>query len=282
MNTGASIRARLLNVAKQRQLNYQLVLINYFQERLLFRLSKSRYAEDFILKGGLFIYAYHKQITRPTKDADLLSTFSPLDEDKLVQIFSFIAAMKFDDGVEFDSQNISKTPINKNQQEPGLRLGITGSIDTIHQTIKIDIAFGDVIIPEPQFINYPNLLSDMEPISIKAYSIESVLAEKIHAIISLGYANSRMKDIYDVYHILEKEKYEVSILKAALEKTFNNRQSSFSIQPEIFNPEFANDTKLLNLWSQFIKRNDLDNNKSFKEYIASIKSVVLPIWNELS
>jgi predicted nucleotidyltransferase component of viral defense system len=211
MNKGASIRQKLLNISKSKEENvtFQTIIVRYLHERLLFRLSQSEYKNHFFLKGGALIYALDNKITRPTKDLDLLGQSVPGDLESVKTIFQEICSINDNDAVTFLAETITVEPIKEEDKYEGVRLHIDGKFDSIKQRLQVDIGFGDVIFPEPQIIHYPLLLSENSPVELKTYTIESIIAEKVHAMVVLGLANSRMKDFYDgnsrLYLIRKKE-----------------------------------------------------------------------------
>lgn len=186
-NYGKSVRARLLKVAKSNNVYYQTLLTRYFHERLLFRISKSSYRSNFILKGGALMYVYECFAARPTLDIDFLGTGISNEGEAVVNAFRTICSVACEeDGVEFDTGHISFRNITEFREYHGIRLSLPVRMDTISQVLTMDVGFGDIITPAPVDTDYPLLLGDMPGINIMAYSIETVIAEKMHAIIDLG------------------------------------------------------------------------------------------------
>ncbi len=162
-----------------------------------------------------------------------------------------------------------------------LPISIEGGFDTIKQQIQIDVGFGDIIIPEAQLIEYPSLLSKIKPAIIKAYSIESVISEKFHAMIVLSYSNSRMKDFYDVYSLMKSNQMDRVTLKESIKSTFVRRETSLNQLPSFFDEEFLSDAKLNTLWRQFMKKNKLELKIEFQDVVSSISLELKPIWDSL-
>lgn len=190
-----SIRARLLNVAKQEEVFYQTILTRYFQERLLYRISQTRYRENFYLKGGALMYAYERFAARPTLDIDFLGTHISNDGERIAEAFREICAVDCqEDGVQFACDKIVTQNITEFKDYHGVRLSIPVAMDTIAQVLTMDVGFGDVVTPHPVSLDYPLLLEGLPEASILAYSTETVIAEKMHAIIDLADQSSRMKD----------------------------------------------------------------------------------------
>jgi predicted nucleotidyltransferase component of viral defense system len=199
-----SIRAALFNLAKREGLIFQFVVIRYLHERLLYRLSVSEYASMFFLKGGALLYALEGLHTRPTVDIDMLAKHVNNDKERVKAIFRTICEIGYDaDCVVFDSGSIVAGGIAENSKYGGVRLCINARFDTVRQRLQVDIGFGDIVTPAPVTLIYPTLLDKLESPEIKAYSIETVIAEKFQAMIDLGTFNSRMKDFYDVYVLLK-------------------------------------------------------------------------------
>ncbi len=271
-----SIQDKLRNVAKFAKKDFQLILTRYFQERLLFRLSQSAHSEHFCLKGGVLLYALERETSRPTLDLDLLSLEVKMDKMLFTEIFGEICSLVFqEDGVEFNSGKISVEEIMEQRQYAGLQIKIPVSLGNMRQMMKIDIGFGDVVTPSPNKMTYPTLL-DMAAPEIKAYSSETVIAEKFEAMIDLAESNSRMKDFYDVYQLLSRKRYDPEILKLAIAQTFKKRQTTLTSNHPLFSPAFANDPNRQQLWSNFLRRTKLDESIGFDAVLGLIRAVLMP------
>ncbi len=282
-NTGKSIRTRLLNIAKKENLSFQLVIIRYMQERLLFRLGMSEYAENFCLKGGVLLYVYSRERSRPTLDIDFLGTNIPNELESLKSAFRDICSMHYPlDGVTFDTASISAEEIANQDKYPGIRLFVLAELDTIRQRIQVDVGFGDVVIPSPIMLPYPTLLPDSGIPVVHAYSLETVVAEKFEAMIDLSVLNSRMKDFYDVYQILTTRGLDSHLLEDSIRETFRNRTTLYSHDHALFTPGFALDDNRLKQWNIFLIRNHLDTSLDFTTVISRIHSVLFPIWERMA
>jgi len=282
MNKGASIKAKLQNIARKENIAFQVLIFRFLHERFLYRLSKSKFQNSFFLKGGSLLYAFENELTRPTKDLDLLGLNITNDAVYLKLIFQEIALIEDDDAVWFDSNSISSEIIKEEEKYEGVRLFIEGGFDSIKNRIQIDIGFSDVIIPKGQLINYPLLLTDLSPVSIQAYSKESIIAEKLHAMIVLSYSNSRMKDFYDVYVLIKTTDFDKEILSKSIEATFQRRETVIPNNPSLFEIEFGLDSNLNLLWNHFLKKNKLSLSIEFKEIVEKIKIEFEPILNALT
>ena len=190
-----SIKAKLLNLAKKERLDYQLLVIRYLYERLLYRLSVSDYRDKFFLKGGALLYAFEKEYPRPTLDIDFLGVKIKNDVAHIKNVFTEICSLPCkEDGVDFEIKTITTEEITKQKDYTGIRLSLVAHLDSIRQVMKIDTGFGDVVTPKPLIIAYPALMEDLPQAKVFAYSLESVIAEKFQAMIELSEVNSRYKN----------------------------------------------------------------------------------------
>ena len=278
-----SIRTRLLNIAKKENISFQLVIIRYIQERLLYRLSLSLYANNFCLKGGVLLYIYHREQTRPTLDIDFLGTNIPNESDSLKSAFNEICAIYYPpDAVTFDTSSIVAEEIAGQDEYPGIRLFVNANLDTIRQRIQVDIGFGDIVIPAPVQLNFPTLLPGSGIPVVQAYSLETVVAEKFEAMIDLSVINSRMKDFYDVYQILTTQPLNPKNLEEAIRETFLNRSTAYTSDHALFSDSFPIDANRLRQWKVFLVKNHLDQTIVFNEVTRIIREFLFPIWERLS
>ena len=179
-NYGKSIRSKLLNVAKKEDVFYQTVLTRYFQERLLYRMSQTRYRDNFYLKGGALMYAFERFAARPTLDIDFLGHNISNEGNIVIAAFREICSVPYEeDGIIFDIEHITAQNITEFKDYHGIRLSIPVQMDTISQVMTMDIGFGDVVTPSPVCLEYPLLLEHLPVPNILAYSIETVIAEKM-------------------------------------------------------------------------------------------------------
>src|ERR1035437_9226840 len=199
-NIAGSVKARLVNYSHKNSLEFNSVLLQYLQERFLFRISKSTYSNNFILKGALLFLAHEISRSRPTKDIDLLGNSLTNNTETLKEIFREIASINYEDGIVFDKGTISAEEIIDQEEYHGIRINLIAKLGSVRQQIQIDIGFGDIISPGSFEIDYPTLL-DFEAPHLKVYSLESAVAEKFEAAVSLGLATSRMKDYYDIHFL---------------------------------------------------------------------------------
>lgn len=278
-NYGKSIRARLLNVAKQEDVYYQTILTRYFQERLLYRISQTRYRENFYLKGGALMYAYERFAARPTLDIDFLGTHISNDGERITEAFREICAVECEeDGVKFASDKIVTQNITEFKDYHGIRLSIPVTMDTIAQAMTMDIGFGDVVTPHPVLLDYPLLLEGLPEASILAYSTETVIAEKMHAIIDLADQSSRMKDYYDLYHILTSFKYDNAILQDAINRTFENRHTPYNADTMLFRNDFPDHPQMQVRWTAFLRKATIKSSLSFSDVARWLQEALKPYW----
>jgi predicted nucleotidyltransferase component of viral defense system len=278
----ASIQDRLRNVAKSTGKDFQLILTRYFQERLLFRLSQTTHRDNFCLKGGALLYALERETSRPTLDIDLLSLKIRMDKQRFDGIFREICSFLHpEDGVQFDYEKITVAEIMEQRRYAGLEIKVPVSLGTMRQMMKIDIGFGDVVTPQPDFMTYPTLL-DMNAPEIKAYSRETVIAEKFEAMIDLSESNSRMKDFYDVHQLLSQKQFDPETLQRAISQTFKNRGTIVRLKHPIFEALFADDPTRNKLWEGFLHRSKLGNSVAFSEVMQCIREHLKSVYENLS
>lgn len=281
-NYGKSIRSKLFNIAKEENVFYQTVLTRYFHERLLYRISQTRFRENFYLKGGALMYAYERFVARPTLDIDFLGNNINNDSSSIAEAFKEICSIAcIEDGVNFDATNITARNITELRDYHGVRLSIPVSMDTIAQVMTMDIGFGDVITPSPVNLDYPILLEHLPNVSILAYSLETVIAEKLHAVVDLADQSSRMKDYYDLFTILNNEQYDENILQEAVIRTFMNRHTSFDANTMFFRQEFPENQQMQIKWQAYIKKITKTTNRSFTEVATYIQEILRPYWENI-
>jgi len=274
-NVPASIKERLKNISVSSGRDFNKILRQYVQERFLYRLSKSNYSENFILKGALLFLAYDISRTRPTRDIDFLGSKISNKAKDIKNIMKIIAVIDDEDGLEFDSKSIEANDIVEDEDYHGVRVKINARLGTIKERIQIDIGFGDKIVDGPIEIEYPTLL-DLSVPKLKVYSLETAIAEKFEAIVSLQLQTSRMKDFYDIYFIASNNEFNLLQLNKAIEVTFKNRATDIEDIKYIFEDKFKEDDTKNEQWKTFIKRNDLDEKINFSEVVEYVKKFIKP------
>jgi predicted nucleotidyltransferase component of viral defense system len=277
-----SVRAKLYNISKERNISFQHLIIRYLHERLLYRLSISRFNNNFFLKGGTLLYAYSKtEKPRYTLDIDFSLRQMKYNIHNVVEAMKEICSIHDNDGVAFDNQTVTANEIKENDPYGGLRVFVMAKLDTIQQRLQVDIGFGDTIYPEPVNISFPVLLNNQSVPQINAYSIETIIAEKFHAMIDLADINSRLKDFYDVYKLILGGDYSETYLQKAVRTTFSNRNTTYVENHILFNDEFYLDKLRNKTWTAFNKKIENENPASFSTVMAEIKRVLLPVWESL-
>jgi predicted nucleotidyltransferase component of viral defense system len=257
-NRAASIRARLKQRADAAKQDFNLVLTRYGLERLLYRLSISEHAPNFLLKGALLFQLWYGDEQRPTRDADLLG-FGPDDVPTLVAIFRSISELAVDDGIAFDPDSVTGAQIRKDTTYGGVRIDLRATLDRARIALQVDIGFGDAVTPQPQTIDYPTLLADSPAPTLRAYPKATVVAEKLHAVSILGMTNSRMKDFFDLWVLLRDQTLQGSEVQQAVEATFTRRQTALpDTLPVGLSDAFADDGAKQLQWRAFLRRNQLD------------------------
>jgi hypothetical protein len=229
------------------------------------------------------MYAYEQFAARPTLDIDFLGKNISNEGPSIVAAFKEICSVQYDeDGVVFDTNNITSQNITEFKDYHGIRLSIPVKMDTIAQVLTMDIGFGDVITPKPIDLDYPVLLDYLPGVNIMAYSLETVIAEKMHAIVDLADQSSRMKDYYDLYNILSKEQYDSVILQEAIERTFANRHTSYDANNTFFNKEFSNNQQMQVRWQAFMRKITPKDEMSFPDIVSYLQEKLRPYWERLS
>lgn len=257
-NLPASVRRQLLNRARSTGEDFNLILKHYAIERLLFRLAQSRHSDQFVLKGAMLFKVWTGRLYRPTQDLDLLG-FGDESGDGVVRQFAEIVAAEVEpDGLRFDATSIRAEEIREDQEYRGQRVRLTATLGSARVDVQIDIGFGDVVTPTAQMIEYPSLL-DLPAPRVRAYSRESVVAEKLQAIVALGFLNSRMKDYYDIWSMSREFGFEGPILSEAISATFSRRKTTLpELVPIGLSLEFASDADKVTQWVAFLRRSALE------------------------
>jgi Nucleotidyl transferase AbiEii toxin, Type IV TA system len=253
----ASVLARLLDLARQRREDYSLLLNRFGHERLLDRLSRSRHADRFLLKGALLFSLWYDEAHRPTRDADLLG-FGSDDIDQLTTTFRELAAIDLHDGIVFDPDSVRAEPIREDNVYGSVRVRLVGRIGSARCSLQVDVGFGDAVTPQPETGALPAVLPDFESPRLKVYPVYTVIAEQYQAMVVLAAANSRMKDFYDLAVIAARSTLEGSTLAQAIAATFARRRTTIPLEPPLcLRSEFAAAPAKRQQWQAFLARNRL-------------------------
>jgi len=257
-NLSASVLARLLTLARQRGDDYSLLLNRFGMERLLARISASPHADRFLLKGALLFALWYDAPHRPTRDADLLG-FGPADEARLIATFREIARMDLGDGIVFAADSVKADTIREDNTYGGTRITLAARVGSARCALQVDVGFGDAVTPEPQTVAYPTLLDGFPAPALRVYPVYTVIAEKYHAMVMLGQANSRMKDFFDLAVIARRTELDGATLASAIAATFERRQTVLPKErPLALTTQFSEDTAKLRQWQAFLSKNRIE------------------------
>ena len=272
---GASVRARLLTKAKAEGSDFNLMLVRFALERLLYRLSQSAHSDRFLLKGALLFALWYDIPHRPTRDADLLG-FGPSDLESIMQTFKEIASVVVEDGIIFDPGSVNVEEIRKEAGYAGARVLIAAEVANARCKTQIDIGFGDAVTPGPVHARYPTLIDDFPAPQLRTYPVYTVISEKFHAIALLGMTNSRVKDYFDLWVLFDRESLNINTLAQALTATFARRGMAVPTElPAGLTDEFANDPTRQALWTAFLRKNELGM-ISLEEVLVRIRALIEP------
>lgn len=274
-NVAASVRQRLANVAKERGEDFEQILVRYALERLLYRLSKSRHVENFVLKGALLFRLWFDLEQRPTRDADFLG-FGPADTKSLHAIFLELIELKIDhdDGLAFDAASLKAEELRKEAGYPGVRVSLQAELARARIPVQCDIGFGDAVTPEPTRQNYPTLLGMPGPV-LRAYPLETVVAEKLEALVKLAGFNSRLKDYFDLWVLMRYEQLDRDLIPQAIYATFERRGTKLpDAIPAGLDEEFARARAAM--WLAFLKRSGLKA-PALSEVVSALREFYWPL-----
>lgn len=249
----ASVLARLKNKAAETGRSYQLCMQLFCQEEFLRRLEKSKYSENLVLKGGLFIYAITNFDSRVTVDVDFLLQKIPNTPEQLRKILEEIIDVDTgNDYVAFEVKSVE--PISIAKKYSGIGASVVAHIKNTRTPFSIDFGVGDIIVPDKKTRKIPTQLDDFEAPMINTYSLETTIAEKLDAILDLMDFSSRMKDYYDIYYLANKFEFEGQTLSRALRQTFQNREHSFTIEQFTALASFGSNSAMQTKWAAFAKK----------------------------
>ena len=279
-NVAASVKQRVLNLAKTRHRPFQELLQYYGMERFLYRLSQSVHREKYILKGALTLRAWNGSLARPTMDIDMLAITSNLEENIQQHINDIMHTEVISDGIVFHSESMCPQRITEGVSYHGLRVRFVGHIERTKIPMQLDIGFGDSIYPMVESNTLPTLLDYPHP-NVLCYSKESVIAEKFQVMIQLGLFNSRMKDFYDIWTLSRSFSFQGSTLQEAIRRTFVQRNTDIKPPIMAFSEVFIKDNQTM--WSAFRKRmQQFDIPEDFQTINRGVQAFLMPIHNEVT
>lgn len=253
-NLAASVRARLLNQSRASGEELQNLLMRFAAERILYRLSLSKYKDNFLLKGAALFNVWFNEPHRPTKDLDLLG-FGASDIATLENTMREICRIDGADGLVLLADSVKGALIREEEVYGGIRLTLTAMLEKARISVQVDVGFGDAVTPRPSEETLPTIL-DLPAPRLKIYPKETVIAEKFEAMVKLGIANSRMKDFWDVNYLIKEFELDQDLMRKAIQATFANRQTVMpQTLPIALTDDFAADPLIVTRWQAFIKRN---------------------------
>lgn len=281
MISAISVKDRLKNQAVANGKTFQEALTAYGLERTVYRLSVSEYVERFTLKGGIFLYAlFEGEFARATRDIDLLARNMSNNVGDMKKVFESIFSIECDDALRYDLGTLNVKDITEFKEYYGISVSIMAYLDRTKVPVSIDVGFGDVVYPDRVKMDFPVLL-DMEVPEIYAYSISSVISEKFEAIVSLGDANSRYKDFYDIYILADRYDLDGMELKEAVKETFDHRGTGLG---DIF--AFTNDFITSEIhqsrWKAFLKKKKALVNAELVDVVDLLRTLLLPIADSIT
>lgn len=273
-NLGASVRARLLRLSKEKGQSFDMVLTRFALERLLFRLSQSPHADRFVLKGAMLMMSWFDDPHRGTRDLDLLGFGDP-SEDAMLATFRDILSLEVEDGVVFNPDTLRVDRIREELDYGGLRMRAIASVGGARINLTIDIGFGDALEPGVEVVDYPVML-DLPAPRLRAYARETVIAEKFQAMVALGRANSRMKDFYDIWVLSQSFSFDDDRLARAIAATFARRGTAVPTEPpDALTPEFAADEQKQQQWRAFVENVAVDPGP-LAQVLPSLSEFLMP------
>ncbi len=276
-NFAASIRQRLLDLARKKSEAFDLVLTRYALERLLYRIGQSQWRTRFLLKGAMLFTLCYDAPYRPTRDLDLLA-FGQYDIEHLTETFRALCEIPVEeDGLAFMKESVRGAEIRGENEYHGVRIRMTATLAGAMLPLQVDVAFGDAVVPAPEEVRYPTIL-DLPPPQVLAYSRYSVVSEKFQAMVMLGIANSRMKDFYDIWTLAREFDFDGLLLSRAIAATFERRRTNLPAEdPLALTNSFSQDRAKATQWDAFLHKNRLSTEKlSFPNVTAFLRDFLMP------
>lgn len=273
MSKAMSLKAKIRNIAKQKNIPAQVILQNYMFERLLVRLSASGYKEKFVLKGGMLVAAIVGLDNRATMDMDTTLKNLPLTPGAIRSALEDVCDIAFDDGVVFEIGTIS--PIREDDIYGGYRVMLNAKFDTLLTPLSIDVSTGDAITPHAVQYNFSEIFDDEKSYELWAYNIETVMAEKVETILRRGVFNTRPRDFYDTYILTTTQKFDNAVFADALSATAKHRGTTEQIAdvPSIlYNIEESPELKTM--WGKYRKQFSYAKDITYEQIMDSIKTLL--------
>ena len=278
-NVAASVRQRLKNVARETDRPFDEVLQYFAMERFLHRLSISKHADSFVLKGALLFRVWQAPESRATRDIDFLAYLNNAPDHLASVLRDIISIDGPDDGVVFDPDSVEAHRIKEGADYEGVRTRFIGYLGNARITMQADIGFGDSVFPAPTLIDYPTIL-DLPAPSIRSYPPETVIAEKVEAMIFLGRLNSRMKDFYDIWWMAQQLDFDGSTLCEAVRRTLEERGTDV-IRFDELRAEILENQNIDQQWRAFVRKSRTEAPASFAEILLPIETLLAPLLSAL-
>lgn len=276
MKNADSVKARLMNECKVTGRDFQSELTAYALERTLYRVSVSRYADCFTIKGGILLYAmFDRSYPRMTKDIDLYAKGVSNGQEHMEEVFREIFSLEVDDPITYDLDSIEVREITPQKKYPGVNIQVKAYLDKTRMNVFLDIGFDDTVNPDPVAMDFPVILDD-DPPKLKAYSVYTVLAEKFEAMVSRGMLNSRYKDFYDIWKLAGKFGLDGSVLQESLVETFAHRKTSFD-DIVVFDGGFLQAPYRITQWNAFVRKKVNMDTVSLEEAVHIIETLMKPV-----
>jgi hypothetical protein len=273
----ASIQARLVNRSHELGVEHQLTLARFGVERLLYRLSQSGYASRFVVKGAALLLLWLGAAIRPTKDVDLLG-LGDTSDDALRRVFVDLCGVTApDDGLTFIPDSVHVEPIREGQEYGGMRVTLTALLGKVRIPLQVDIGAGDAVVPPAQTVDFPGLL-ELPRARVRVYRPETSIAEKTEAMVRLGFANSRMKDLFDIRALAAARRFEGDTLRLSIRATFIRRKTVIPVAvPLALTAEFGDDGQKQQQWNAFVRRIRGAAAVGLPEVVDSLREFLWPV-----
>lgn len=276
IDVAASVRQRLLDIARANGRPFNEVLQYFAMERFLYRLGESPNGGKFVLKGALMLVAWRTPLSRATKDIDLLGRMKNNVEDVASAIRATCSQEVTPDGLLFDGKSVAALRIAEESDYQGVRVRFRGALGTARVTMQVDVGFGDLVVPGPVALDYPTLL-DLPAPHLLGYSRESAIAEKFETMIKLGILNSRIRDFFDIWLLSRQFEFDGQTLAAAIRKTFAQRGTEFPAKPVALTEEFFEDPGKVSQWRGFTRKSLLHSSpKDLREVVLHLSRFLGP------
>lgn len=256
-NVAASVHQRLLNESRARNVDFNLLLARFTNERFLYRLARSPYVDRFVLKGAMLLQIWLPEMGRPTRDLDLLG-FGDLSADRLRVIFAELCDQPVEsDGIRFLADSVTVRAIREQDEYGGQRVTLAGHLGTARLHVQVDVGVGDRLTPPAEWIEYPVLIDLPRP-RLRAYRAETAIAEKLHAMVVLDMQNSRMKDFFDIWRLGAERSFTGDVLVEAVRNTFDRRQTPVPlVLPAALTVQFSSNPVKMQQWKAFLQRSQM-------------------------